>query len=620
MSRSESAIDKLKAQRSRAVKKVLYAKKAKGDTKADLHDKATNLLIAHGISEGKSRVYAPDIVRMLQDEDMHKAKHSIRRIAIDSKINSIKDPKMSVPGASEFDPQTRKRKRSPPRYIGDTTEEEEDAPLPPERPDTEISAPSVPRSRAEAVETKAKDDATRKARPRPRPKVKAALHVRPKSPGSLTTRESDGPPVSLQSRNVDPRSAQELAVRLAQRRRRLPFSEGGQTSPETEDLTGVQRVYIGDTSDPEEKPKKRKTKTSLKGGKSPGTIISQSRPAAKAAADKDPSNIAPVVPKEAPGDFLAEMRAAREKAMGQVDPKTGIPKRYAKPSKKDYEYNLGNKLTELEDHEKALKTGKDRFGKPVEKMVSKNVTYLEAITRDIEKIKNRYAKQLAVHKKYVKEHPPKKPKKAAPKAAPKAVMSLAIAAGKGKQMALNPPPKVGRRGRPRRAKALAAAGAQHFKPAPRPAIVLPAAVAPVVAVPAQHAPLYGARAVYQGLADRDEYTQQIIDGIKGLTARLPVSNYIPNISGQPNGRMALSFGSSMGQERRIVIPGGRIETSGHRVQITVSKKTPETVRRVTAFVQTEFAYGGKIGGVMYSLVSLIPQVIKSLPGTVVITS
>ena len=147
MIRSESAIDKLKAQRARAVKKVLYAKKAKGDTKADLHDKATNLLIAHGISEGKSRVYAPDIVGMLQDPEMHKATHSIRRIAIDSKINSIKDPKMSAPIV-------RKRKRS-----GSA-----DTPLPPEIPDTEISSSSIPRSRAEATEIKAQKDAEGKSK------------------------------------------------------------------------------------------------------------------------------------------------------------------------------------------------------------------------------------------------------------------------------------------------------------------------------------------------------------------------------------------------------------------------------------------------------------------------
>ena len=145
--------------------------------------------------------------------------------------------------------------------------------------------------------------------------------------------------------------------------------------------------------------------------------------------------------------------------------------------------------------------------------------------------------------------------------------------------------------------------------------------AAVIAVPAQNAALHAPAVIVQGLAERDEYTQQIINGIKGMRAVLPSSDHkIPNISAQPNGLMSMQFGSSFKKDRRILVPGGRIEADGHKVRIAVSKKTPETVRRVTAFLQTEFPYGGKIGGILFTLVGLIPQVIKALPGSVIVTS
>ena len=123
------------------------------------------------------------------------------------------------------------------------------------------------------------------------------------------------------------------------------------------------------------------------------------------------------------------------------------------------------------------------------------------------------------------------------------------------------------------------------------------------------------------LATRNEYTQNIINGVKGLTAVLPSTDHsIPNIPSQPGGYLSMQFGSSWFQDRTILVQGGRIQTSGSKVVISVSKKSPDTVTRVTAFLQTEFPYGGKIGGVLYSLVSLIPRVIKGLPGTVTISS
>ena len=141
--------------------------------------------------------------------------------------------------------------------------------------------------------------------------------------------------------------------------------------------------------------------------------------------------------------------------------------------------------------------------------------------------------------------------------------------------------------------------------------------APVV-IPARNAPLYNDTAIYQGMAERDALTQQLINGMRVLNAQLP-SAHAPTIGNQPNGRMSMQFGSTFMKDRRIVIDGGRIETNGSRVTIT-ARKTPGAVTRITAFLTTEFPFGGKVGGVFFALVGLIPRVVKGLPGTVVITS
>ena len=111
---------------------------------------------------------------------------------------------------------------------------------------------------------------------------------------------------------------------------------------------------------------------------------------------------------------------------------------------------------------------------------------------------------------------------------------------------------------------------------------------------------------------------QLISGIRALNAQLPAAPAV-TIGNQPNGRMSMQFGSTFMQDRRIIIPGGRIETNGFRVTIT-ARKTPDAITRITAFLTTEFPFGGKVGGVLFALVGLIPRVIKGLPGTVVITS
>ena len=105
-----------------------------------------------------------------------------------------------------------------------------------------------------------------------------------------------------------------------------------------------------------------------------------------------------------------------------------------------------------------------------------------------------------------------------------------------------------------------------------------------------------------------------------LTSNLPAS-LAPIISNNPvRPTMSRSFGSTISKPRRIAIPGGMITAVRGQTVIQCSRKSPKTVTQVTAFLQTNFPYGGKIGGVMYSLVALIPRVLKGLPGSVTINT
>ena len=84
--------------------------------------------------------------------------------------------------------------------------------------------------------------------------------------------------------------------------------------------------------------------------------------------------------------------------------------------------------------------------------------------------------------------------------------------------------------------------------------------------------------------------------------------------------MAMSFGHTLTQPRKLLVPGGVITSAMGQTVIRCDRKTPETIKAVTAFVRTNYPYGGKVGGVKYSLVGLIPLVIKALPGSVTIST
>jgi len=83
--------------------------------------------------------------------------------------------------------------------------------------------------------------------------------------------------------------------------------------------------------------------------------------------------------------------------------------------------------------------------------------------------------------------------------------------------------------------------------------------------------------------------------------------------------MSMNFGSMLSRDRKIQLRSGSILASRGKTVIKCSKKTPADVHAINGFLQTEYPYGAKVGGSKYSLVALIPKVLKSLPGTVTLS-
>ena len=83
--------------------------------------------------------------------------------------------------------------------------------------------------------------------------------------------------------------------------------------------------------------------------------------------------------------------------------------------------------------------------------------------------------------------------------------------------------------------------------------------------------------------------------------------------------MSMNFGAMLSRDRKIKLRSGSIISSRGKAVIKCSKKTPADVHAINGFLKTEFPYGAKVGGSKYSLVSLIPKVLKSLPGTVTLS-
>ena len=122
------------------------------------------------------------------------------------------------------------------------------------------------------------------------------------------------------------------------------------------------------------------------------------------------------------------------------------------------------------------------------------------------------------------------------------------------------------------------------------------------------------------LAQRQNYMNAVY---KSMRPKLldTANRYAVTYSNNPvKQSMSLNFGSLLTRDRSINLRSGNIRASRGRAVIQCKRKTRADVKVITGFLRTEFPYGAKIGGSTFSLVALIPKVIKSLPGIVTITT
>ena len=122
------------------------------------------------------------------------------------------------------------------------------------------------------------------------------------------------------------------------------------------------------------------------------------------------------------------------------------------------------------------------------------------------------------------------------------------------------------------------------------------------------------------LAQRQNYMNAVY---KSMRPKLldTANRYAVTYSNNPvKQSMSLNFGSLLTRDRSINLRNGNIRASRGRAVIQCKRKTRADVKVITGFLRTEFPYGAKIGGSTFSLVALIPKVIKSLPGIVKITT
>ncbi len=122
------------------------------------------------------------------------------------------------------------------------------------------------------------------------------------------------------------------------------------------------------------------------------------------------------------------------------------------------------------------------------------------------------------------------------------------------------------------------------------------------------------------LAQRKNYMHTVY---KSMRPRLleTANRYAVTYSNNPvKQSMSLNFGSLLTRDRSINLRNGTIRASRGTAVIQCKRKTRADVKVISGFLRTEFPYGAKIGGSKFSLVALIPKVIKSLPGIVKITT
>ena len=126
------------------------------------------------------------------------------------------------------------------------------------------------------------------------------------------------------------------------------------------------------------------------------------------------------------------------------------------------------------------------------------------------------------------------------------------------------------------------------------------------------------QAEIRGLRSRHNYMQSVQASLGLNRSVLPSTNAraITQSNNPVKQSMSMSFGHTLTQPRKLLVPGGVITAVMGQTTI----RCAETVKAVTAFVRTNYPYGGKVGGIKYSLVGFIPRVIKALPGSVTINT
>ena len=128
-------------------------------------------------------------------------------------------------------------------------------------------------------------------------------------------------------------------------------------------------------------------------------------------------------------------------------------------------------------------------------------------------------------------------------------------------------------------------------------------------------PLFAARADYAELQKRALRMRNA--QAPRMVAALP-GTHQPTFSNR--GVLSQSFGSRMGAGRHVHLGSGSIKATRGSATITLSRKNPQDIAEVSAFLTVNFQFGAKIGGTRYALVGLVPAVLSKLPGTVSVST
>jgi len=124
----------------------------------------------------------------------------------------------------------------------------------------------------------------------------------------------------------------------------------------------------------------------------------------------------------------------------------------------------------------------------------------------------------------------------------------------------------------------------------------------------------------RNVANRARYMQNVYRFKRPTFLRTANKQAVSYSNNPVKQSMSLNFGSLLTRDRTIQLRNGSIIASRRSAVIKCSKKTRADVHVITGFLRTEFPYGANVGGSKYALVGLIPKVLRSLPGTVKITT